>query len=32
MTMKFANEVKTKVEDILAAKLAGHQPSPTTQE
>ena len=32
MTMKLANEVKTKVEDILAAKLAGHQSSPTTQE
>jgi integrase len=32
MPMKLANEVRTKVEEIVAARLAGHQPSPTTQQ
>ena len=30
MSMKLANEVKTKVEDIIAAKIAGHAPVTST--
>ena len=30
MSMKLANEVKTKVEDIIAAKIAGHTPVTST--
>jgi integrase len=30
MSMKLANELKTKVEDLIAAKIAGHPPAATT--
>ena len=32
MTMKLASEVKTKVEDVIAAKIAGHAPVASTVE
>ena len=30
MSIKLANELKTKVEDLIAAKIAGHPPAATT--
>ena len=32
MSMKLANEVKTKIEDIIASKIAGHAPITSTLE
>ena len=32
MTMKLANEVKTKIEEVIAAKIAGHAPVTSTLE